>query len=307
MKRALFAFSIAASVMLSGFASAAEKLTVGITPAISNAPLYVAKARGIFEKHGLDVEFVEGNGPVLMSGVVSGAVDLSTPTMTTLLQALDSGLDLSILAGFNIITKAQQDQAIVLRKGVEIAKASDFEGKTVGISTVGATMHVMFVAWLTKNGVDPTKVRFVEIPFPQMGDVLKQGTVDAVATIQPFTHRITAADVGTMGPNFTSELPEGLPLIGFVATNTWLADRADTVKRFRAALQEATDAVLADKEAAKADANTFLKMPPEVMQQINVPGFAVDMKPELVQAWIDMMKPMGLLQTDIDPTKIMYH
>ncbi len=307
MKRALFLLSLAVSIGFAGLAAANEKITVGITPAISNAPLYVAEARGIFEKHGLDVEFIEGNGPVLMSGVVSGAVDISTPTMTTLLQALDNGLDLSIIAGFNIITKAQQDQAIVVRKGAAIEKAADFEGKTVGISTVGATMHVMFDAWLVKNGVDTSKVRFVEIPFPQMGDVMKQGTVDAVVTIQPFTHRITAANIGVMGPKFTSELPEGLPIIGFVATKTWLADHADTVTRFRAALAEATDAVTSDRDRAKVDTNTFLKMPEEVMQQIKVPGYAVDMKPELVQAWIDMMTPMSLLQNHIDPTKIIYH
>lgn len=306
MRNTLALLVVLASFACFGSAGAAEAIKVGITPAISNAPLYLAKTRGIFDKHGLDVEFVEGNGPVLMSGVVSGSVDISTPTMTTLLQAIDSGLDLSILAGFNVITRAQQDQAVVVRKDVSIKEPADFQGKTVGISTVGATMHVMFDAWLVRNGVDSSQVRYVEIPFPQMGDVMRQGTVDAVVTIQPFTHRIISADIGTMGPNFTSELPEGLPIIGFVATKSWLAQHADTVKRFRAALAEATDIVMADRDAAKADSNTFLKMPDEVMAQIRVPAFSVEMKPELVQAWIDMMKPMSLLRTDIDPKAMMY-
>lgn len=302
MLKAIIALTLAATA---GFSSANEKLTVGITPTISNAPLYVAKARGIFEKHGLDVEFVESDAPVLLAGVVAGSVDITSPTMTTILQSLDSGLDLSIIAGFNIITKAQQDQSVVIREGVDIKAPSDFEGKTIGVPGIGATLHVMFTHWLTQNGADASKIRFVEIPFPQGGDVLKQGTVDAVVTVGPFTDRIIGAKIGHMGPRFTAELPEGLPIIGFIATNNWIGSHAETVERFRAAMTEASAEVAKDQDAAKDDSNKFLNMPPQLMAQIRLPAYSAAMKPELIQAWIDMMKPMALIQGDLNPVKIL--
>ncbi len=40
--------------------------------------------------------------------------------------------------------------------------------------------------WLQRNGVDPSSVQFLEIPFPQMADALFQNRLDAVWNVEPF-------------------------------------------------------------------------------------------------------------------------
>ena len=44
----------------------------------------------------------------------------------------------------------------------------------------------MAMAWIDKNGGKSSKVKFVEIPFPQMEPALVAGKVDAISVQEPF-------------------------------------------------------------------------------------------------------------------------
>ena len=61
------------------------------------------------------------------------------------------------------------------------------KGKVIAAPTLGAVMHSATLYWLKKNGVDPSSVRGVEVPFPNMADQLKAGSVDAAEGLVPFT------------------------------------------------------------------------------------------------------------------------
>ena len=181
--------ALSAAFLVIGNAFAADKVIVGLTPSITNAVAYVAKAEGIFDKNGLDVEFVVGGGSVLVSGVISGSMNLSGPTITTVLQGIDSGLAYKVVSGLNVPAKAHQEYAVIVSRKVRIEKPADFAGKTVGVSTLNALLHVMFKSYLAGKGVDTNSIRFVEVPFPQMSDVMAQGNIDAVVAVQPFINR----------------------------------------------------------------------------------------------------------------------
>jgi NitT/TauT family transport system substrate-binding protein len=297
-------FMVAFYTVAVGQASAADKLVIGLVPGVANAVIYVAQERGVFAKNGLDVSFINGNGSVLVSGVVSGSMTLAGPTVPTLLQGIDNGLELSVVSGLNTISREHLEYSVVVGTKAKIEKAADFSGKTIGINTIGALLHVLFQSWLSNNGVNPSTVRFVEVPFPQMADVLRQGTVDAVVAVQPFIDRIVASKVGTNGPDFVKSLPDGLPIIAIAGSNKWVAANKDIVGRFRQSLKEAEALILQDETKAKADVNVFLKMPPEVVAQVPLPAVALDVDPAKLQVFIDTMTSMSLLQNDIKPAAI---
>ena len=287
--------ALTAVAVLAGVASASanDALKIGVTPSIATAVAYVGKSEGIFSKHGLDVELINGNGAVLIAGVVSQSMDVSLPTVTTFLQAIDSGLPLSTIAGGSI--NEATESRIELRRGLDLKGPGDFAGKTVGVSSIGATLHVLFQQWLITGGVDPSKVNFVEIPFPQMADVVRQGSVDAVVTTEPFGSRITSSGAGILGPDFAKVAPDDLPILLFVSSNDWIARHGDVVKRFKAAVAETVALIESDPKAAKAVSNAYLKMPDPVIASMAVPKFAVAVDPSKVDLWIKMMVPMGLL------------
>ena len=57
----------------------------------------------------------------------------------------------------------------------------------------------MAMAWVDKNGGSATKVKFVEIPFPNMEAALVAGKVDAISIQEPFA-AVAARKAGNAGP-----------------------------------------------------------------------------------------------------------
>src|ERR1700759_5301872 len=94
----LAGFLAIGAVAAAGPASAQQKIKLMYTAVTGFSAAYVAQEQGFFKKHGLDVEFVltpsSGNNP---PALVSNSVQVAGPTMTTLLQANDAGLDLVVI------------------------------------------------------------------------------------------------------------------------------------------------------------------------------------------------------------------
>ena len=81
-------------------AGAQTKIKMTYTAVSGFAAGYVAQEQGFFQKHGVDVQFIQtnisGNIPAVIE---SGSVDVGGPTMPSVLQANDAGLDLVVFAG----------------------------------------------------------------------------------------------------------------------------------------------------------------------------------------------------------------
>src|SRR4051812_16769551 len=92
----------AALLVVSTIAQAAPetpKLKLAYIPISNFLTAYVAKDQGYFTAHGLDVVLMPINqGNTGVAGIVSKSVEISTPTPTTFLQAVDSGVELVIVA-----------------------------------------------------------------------------------------------------------------------------------------------------------------------------------------------------------------
>jgi NitT/TauT family transport system substrate-binding protein len=285
-------------------ASAATKIRLAYQTTLDSAPIFVAIEEGFFKKHGLEVELMVANGAAMISGVVSESIEVAQPTVTTLLQAIDSGLDLVIIAGDNVMSAKAKQFDVVVRSGLSIEKPQDLVGKKVGVNTIGAFLHALFVDWLKRNGVDPKAVTFVEIPFTQMADVLRQGNVDAVTAVEPFGTRIVNSGAGKQRIDFTAGLPEGLPVVVFAAKRSWAAAHADLVRGFHDAIAEGIAFANSHPDAARADSAKYLKMPADVLKTIGMPDLRPNVSPQAIEAWVSILKSQNLVQGGLDPAKI---
>jgi NitT/TauT family transport system substrate-binding protein len=87
----------------------------------------------------------------------------------SLYQAQIEGFDFKLIAGGATNVKAKNEShAIEVLKTSPIKGAKDLEGKTVAVNTLNNIVHLMAMAWIDKNGASSGKVKFVEVPFPQM-------------------------------------------------------------------------------------------------------------------------------------------
>jgi NitT/TauT family transport system substrate-binding protein len=285
---------------------AQTKIQIGCTATTDCASAMVAVDQGIFAKHGLDAQMVLiGINSKIPAAIVSNSVQFGGPTASVFLQAVDGGLDLVGVEGASSMDPvSDQLIAAMARTGVSIKEPKDFIGKKVGAPGIGAFLQVLFVKWLTEKGVDPKQVNFVEVTFPTMNDSLKSGAVDAVLTASPFIDRITAAGNGYVAARYVAELARTEPIIFYTTTREYADKNPEVIKNFRAAIEEGAAIVNSDREKASDSIAKFTKLPVAIVK-VNRPGLSTpDLKPAQLNWWVALMKQQGLLQTEIDPSKI---
>src|SRR4051812_6480885 len=189
-------FLAAVLVPVTAFAQAA-KLALGYANATEFLPAFVAKDRGIFNKHGLDVTMMPiASSSLIPPALVSGSIDMGIATPPNLVLSAEAGLDLVATSGSARILKSNTRVSLVSRAGVSIAKPEDVAGKKVAVPGINSSIDLVLRKWLLDAKVPLAKIQFVEASLPQMPDLLKSGQVDAVAAIEPILSRIVAGGIG---------------------------------------------------------------------------------------------------------------
>jgi NitT/TauT family transport system substrate-binding protein len=290
---------------------AQTKIQVGCTATTDCASAMVAVDQGIFAKHGLDAQMVlVGINSNIPAAIVSNSIQFGGPTASVFLQAVDGGLDLVGVAGASSMDPiADQLVAAMARTGSNIKEPKDFIGKKVGAPGIGAFLQVLFVKWLTEKGVDPKQVNFVEVTFPTMNDTLKSGAVDAVLTAGAFIDRIKDAGNGYVAARYEAELARTDPIILYATTRDFADKNPEVIKNFRAAIAEGAAIVNADRTNPQDPITNdsiakFTKLPIALVKANKASLSTPDLKPAQMNWWLDVMKQQGLLQTQVDPQKI---
>ena len=275
------------------------KIVFGFTAVNDFASVFVAKEEGYFSKRGLDVEpkFIPLN-PSIPAAIQSDSLQMGGPTPSVYLQALDGGLDHVVVGGGGMTSKSLTGVGFVARAGSGIRTAQDCVGRKIGVPGLGAYLHVSFRAWLKLNKVDPAKVNFVEVSFPQHSDLLRAGSIDGVVTGDPFMARILASGTGYVASYYTTFQPDGMPTILYTARRDWVAKNGPAVKAFQESIIEAANFIKkpANDAAVRAHIGKYIKLPPEILASMQLsPPSPVIVEKQLTY-WVDMMNDQKMLK-----------
>lgn len=299
--------SATATAALPVRAQGTTRIVYGYTAVTDFASVFVAVEQGYFRKRQLEVEpkFIPINSTI-PAALQSDSLQIGGPTPSVFLQAVDGGLDLMVVAGAGVTSKSSTGLGLVARAGSGIRTAADCVGKKIGVPGLGAFLHVTFRGWLKSQGVDYKKVNFVEAAFPQHGDLLRGGSVDAVVTADPFMSRITESGAGYVASYYSTFLPDGQPTIVHAVRREWIEKNAAAAKAFREAVVEAAAYMQQPKNdaAVRAAIGKYIKLPPEVLAkvQISTPGPVIT--PRQLTYWVDLMKEQEMLKTTLDVARL---
>jgi NitT/TauT family transport system substrate-binding protein len=287
------------------FAQADTKIVLGYTGISDFAAAYVAKEEGFFKKYGLDVELqlitLTSNIPPSLQ---SDSIQIGGVAPSVLLQAAAGGLDLVAIAGASLSDSNSANPGIVVKNGSFIRTPQDFIGSKIGVPGLGGALHVLTRRWLTFKGVDYRKVTFIEVPFPQMNDVLKGGTIDAAVVADPFMSRIAQSGVGTVLVNLSKELPDGFAVLLYASTREWANKNHIALDNFRKAIAEAVSFAEKNPQLMRTDIGKYVKVPPPVLATLPMPRLAADISPERLNFWIGAMQQQGMFKGLPDFTTI---
>ena len=278
------------------------KINVGYTAAADFVPLFVAKDKGFFDKRGLDATLtriqIASNVP---PALVSGSLQIGMGTTPILLQSAEGGLDLVLVNGASRFKKTNPMSALIARPGVRIAAAGDLRGKKVGVPGFNSFFDVLLRKWLLTNNVALKEVTFVEAAFPQMKDLLKGGTLDAVVAIEPFRNRITSDGTGTAVVDYISEVNPDILGAFFMATGDWASKNAQAIRAFREAYAEGIGYAQQNAAEAKTLEAKYLGIAGPV-----TPSYAMEVSPADLEVYAGYGRDIGMLRQAVDVKKLIF-
>lgn len=296
-------FALTAGLLLSPLtASAQEKIRLGVLPFSESLAAIIADKQGFFKEEGLDVEITKfESGAIAVPVLQSGRVDIVLSNTVATFQAIEQGLDAVILAPGAIVRASPPDTttALIVRKDA-IKSLKDLEGKRIAVNVINSSAWLHMVAALEKHGVDRTKVRFTEVPFPQMNDPLLNGQIDAVGQVEPFRSALMATGKADIVSWTYVETAPNTDITQYIALKSWVDKNRTTAGKFvRALIKGAKFAET--NEAVTRDINVqFTNLNPALKDKVLMPRLGTEMSLKELNHTMQMMQKYGLLKTSVD-------
>lgn len=172
------------------------KLKVITAAYLSWAPLFIADAEGLFQKHGLDVEFIRmaGNTDALPA-LVQGRVDVVPGYISPgFLNLMARGADLRFVADKGHIAREGCSYRVILarRPLVESGQLDSLSGirglRLAGIRTSSSYYDIDLL--LDRAGLTSDDVEFVDVPPPAKPEAFATGAIDIATATEPWVTRI---------------------------------------------------------------------------------------------------------------------
>lgn len=182
----LYPLSFSSSVLLAmmlaaGSAGAADRVRIAVSnPNMPNLTVAAAQKQGFFKDENLAAEIIRMNPNVAITALATGDIDYCQLFGAVVGGAI-AGLPVRIVAGF------LDNWPMTLIAQPEIKTLKDLKGKTLGISSFGATPDVAARLMIRQAGIDSDK----EIKILALGSdaarltALKQRVVDVVVISPP--------------------------------------------------------------------------------------------------------------------------
>jgi NitT/TauT family transport system substrate-binding protein len=244
----LCAIAISASPPVHAEGSEPVKLAVGVDAAY--VPMYLAKQRKLFEKHGANVEIVQfTQGGDSLDALVAGQVAVGSAAQpTTLIRAARADIKT-----FGIFGQSGTYIKLLVKPSITDPK----QLKKIGI-VPGSVSEYATEGLLTKYGIDPKSVELVKLGPPEAPALLARGDIDGYFLWEPWP---------TNGVKQGGKILLNSGDVGFVdnmwlsAEGKWLASHQAEAKAILAALAEACEIVRANPNDGAAAVQKEVKIP----------------------------------------------
>ncbi|MBV1836630.1 ABC transporter substrate-binding protein [Acetobacter estunensis] len=161
-----------------------RKLTIAWNEnSICTAAVPVAKEKGFFARHNIEVDYVNFGGATdqLLEALATGKADGAPGMALRWLKPLQQGFDVKLVAGLHAGC-----MYLMTARDSSIRSLSDLKGKTVGVTDMGGPDRNFFSIRLKEAGVDPeTDVSWRAFPPDLLPLALQRGEVQAISDGDP--------------------------------------------------------------------------------------------------------------------------
>lgn len=279
-----------------------DKVTVGVIPIVDVAPIHLGIKQGFFSERDIKVNLESGQGgAAIVPGVVSGQFDFGFSNVTSLLLASSKGLPLKLVAAGNYSTGEQGHDfsGVVVPKGSDVSSAAGLSGKTVAVNTLKNIGDTTVRQSVEKAGGDPKKVKFVELPFPEMPAALANGQVDAAWLVEPFLTIAKNQGAKVVASNLV-DTQKNLMIAAYFTSKQTIKSSPDLVKRFTAAMNESLKYAAKHPGQARSILQAYTKIDPKVAEELVLPKWSTSINESTLKLIARLAYEDGLVNKPID-------
>lgn len=278
-----------------------EKTTikVGALPIPDPAALYIAQAKGFFKAEGLTVEPVTiTGGAVALPQIESGALDISQTNYVSTILAAGQGKKIKLVA--DMYQAAPNTFTIMAPKDSPIQSVADLKGKVVLVNNLQNIATLAVTSQIKAAGLSTDDIKFIEKPFPEMGNALNSGQGDAAWITEPFiTANKNALGFRTIADTMTGPTAE-FPIAGWMASEDWAAKNPRTLAAFQRAIAKAQQLASSDRKEVEAVLPTYTKIDAKTAAAIALGTFPTSLDAARLQKVADLMLEYGYLKSPVD-------
>lgn len=288
------------------------KYQIASIPGGIDAPVYLAKLQGLYEKEGLDVEIVPGRtSQDTVNSIIAGAATIGSSLGINVILSADKGQNVTAIGaryGKNIF-------GVLIPDDSDMRTIKDLTKRKIIVP--GASYDSVLKMILKKHGVDPASNQYIMIPNPgAMLGSYASGQSDGAVTVIPWAIPAVAAKRPSRSLLFADA---GVPEPGYVyiAKAETVENNPEIIRKFLRATYEANRMINADPKLAGevtpkfvpgADVETSIgQFVAAVPFQCSDAEKGKPYGPQSLSDWketVRIYKELGLTTSDIDPAKL---
>ncbi len=172
-------------------AQAATPMKIGTVVWIGYGPFFVADAKDLYKKHGLQVTLQMFTDPALIpTAMASNSVDGGMLTYDQVIGSVAKGLSQKVVMP---IDYSNGGDAIVATK--EITKVSEFKGKKIGFNTLSPSDFLLSYA-MKKNGLAESDIQAIPMTPEAVPAAMASGGIPVGVTYEPSLSQILSQGDG---------------------------------------------------------------------------------------------------------------
>jgi NitT/TauT family transport system substrate-binding protein len=258
--------------------SKTTQVKVGVIPIVDVAPLYLGQQKGFFSSRGIDLKMETAQGgAAIIPGVVSGQFQIGFSNVTSLMIAQTKGVPIkSVVNGATSTGETESDiTGVAVKKNSPVKSPKDLAGKTVAVNTLQNIGDTTVRETVRQDGGDPSKVKFVEMPFDQMPAALDGGQVDAAWVGEPALTIAKLQGARVIASPFAETDPK-LTVATYFASTKLIQENPDLVKKFTEAVTESLEYASEHPDEARQTLTTYTKIDGEVLKNLTLPKWTAE-------------------------------
>jgi NitT/TauT family transport system substrate-binding protein len=184
---------------------------------------------------------------------------------------------------------------VIVAKGSDIKTPADLEGRTVAVNTLNNIGPLTINSAMEKAGADYTKIKYVEVPFPDMNAALESGRVDAAFQVEPGFSGGKAAGSRTIFNSYEQTAPN-LTVATYFASKEYIGSNGDVVDRFVRAMEKSLDYASKNDQEVRRIIGTYTEIPPEVLEKITLPQWRPDLNESTIELNAELAEKYGFIE-----------